>query len=246
MRTDLLGAFVEKTIQHLKRDPGYQLDPDLTGYALFQVLLFRGASILRGYCYRLRLRRSAGPLLVGSHVMLRHPQLISVGRSVIIEDYVFMDALSKKGIQLGNNATIAKFSTIQCTGVIQNLGVGVSIGDNSAVGAYSFIGGQGGIVIGSNVIMGPRVNLHSENHSYQSTSTLIRLQDVTRQGIILEDDCWIGAGSVILDGVHIGRGCVVAAGSVVTKDVPAYSIIAGSPAHILKSRVPISATEMSN
>jgi acetyltransferase-like isoleucine patch superfamily enzyme len=113
MRTDPLGALVEKTIQHLKRDPGYQLDPDLTGHALWQVLSFRGASILRGYLYRLRLRRSANPLLVGSHVTLRHPQLISVGRSVIIEDYVFMDALSKEGIRLGNNVTIAKFSTIK-------------------------------------------------------------------------------------------------------------------------------------
>jgi acetyltransferase-like isoleucine patch superfamily enzyme len=236
MRTDLLGALVEKTIRHLKRDPGYQLDPDLTGHALFQVLSFRGASIVRGYFYRLRLRRSANPLLVGSHVTMRHPQLISVGRSVIIEDYVCMDALSKKGIQLGNNVTIAKFSTIQCTGVIQNLGVGVSIGDNSAVGAYSFMGGQGGIVIGSNVIIGPRVNLHAENHRYQSTSVPIRLQDVTRQGIIVEDDCWIGAGSVILDGVHIQTGCVVAAGSVVTKDVMPYTVVGGVPARQIRSR----------
>jgi len=175
-------------------------------------------------------------LFVGKQVRLRHPQLISVGHSVILEEYVFIDALSQQGVQLGNNVTLAKFSTIQCTGVIRNLGIGITIGDNSAVGAYSFLGAQGGIQIGNNVIMGPRVNFHAENHIYQDLETQIRLQGETREGIMIGDDCWVGAGSVILDGVHIHSGCVVAAGSVVTNDIPPNSIIAGIPACVIKER----------
>jgi galactoside O-acetyltransferase len=64
----------------------------------------------------------------------------------------------------------------------------------------------------------------------------IRLQGETRQGIVVEDNCWVGAGSIFLDGVRVGTGSVVAAGSVVTKDVPPYAIVAGSPARVIKIR----------
>ena len=175
-------------------------------------------------------------LFIGKRVTLRHPQMISVGRSVVIEDYVTIDALSQQGVILGDNVTIAKYSTIQCTGVIRSLGSGLKIGDNSAVGAYSFLGAQGGITIGRDVIMGPRVSFHAENHKYDNLRLPIRLQGETRRGIVVENDCWIGAGAIILDGVHIETGCVVAAGSVVTKDVPPFSIVAGSPARIIKRR----------
>jgi acetyltransferase-like isoleucine patch superfamily enzyme len=88
------------------------------------------------------------------------------------------------------------------------------------------------------VICGPRVSFHAENHVYTDPDTPIRLQGVTRRGIVVEDDCWIGAGSMILDGVRISRGCVVAAGAVVTRDVPPYSVVAGVPARVIKSRRP--------
>jgi len=173
---------------------------------------------------------------VGRKVTIRHKKSVSVGRSVIFEDFVYIDALSKTGVELGNNVTIAKFSTLQCTGVIQELGRGIKIGSNSAVGAYSFLGGQGGIFIGENVIMGPRVNIFSENHVYKDSSVPIRLQEVSRKGVIIEDNCWIGANSTIVDGVHIYPGCVVAAGSVVTKDVNSDSVVGGVPAKFIKSR----------
>jgi len=91
---------------------------------------------------------------------------------------------------------------------------------------------------GDNVICGPRVSFHAENHVYTDPNTPIRLQGVTRRGIVVEADCWIGAGSMILDGVRIGRGTVVAAGAVVTRDVPPYSVVAGVPARVIKSRRP--------
>lgn len=230
------SAFVERMIRNLKHDQNYVLDRNLSGYALMQVLCYRGIALLRGSWRGLWLRHCDGKLFVGKAVSLYQAQLISIGRSVIIEDYVTIDALSRNGVVLGNNVTIARFSTIQCTGVIRAIGIGIRIGDNSAVGAYSFLGAQGGIVIGSNVIMGPRVSFHAENHCFEKIDVPIRLQGERRQGIMVSDDCWIGAGSIILDGVQIGRGCVIAAGSVVTKSLPPYSIAAGVPARVIRQR----------
>lgn len=232
----MIHQLVEKVAQALKHNESYQLDSALTGRVLIQVASQRGGAILRGTWRRLWLHESKGALFLGKAVSLQHPQLISVGRSVIIEDYVRIDALSHQGVILGDNVTIAKFATIQCTGVIRSLGIGLRVGNNSAIGAYSFLGAQGGITIGDDVIMGPRVSFHAENHRYEDPDTPIRLQGETRQGIVVENDCWIGAGAIILDGVRIGSGAIVAAGSVVTKDVPAFAIVAGSPARIIKQR----------
>lgn len=227
---------VEKIIQTLKRDITYRLDPKLSPWSLIQVSIYRLFSIFRGGWLRLWLGACKGILFVGRNVYIKSPQLLSVGRSTILEEYVIIDALSEQGVQFGDNVTIAKHTTIQCTGVIRKLGVGLTIGDNSAVGAYSFLGAQGGISIGKNVIMGPRVNFHAENHVYTSVDLPIRLQGEERKGIVVEDDCWIGAGSILLDGVRIGTGCVIAAGSVVTKSIPPFSVAGGVPARIIKSR----------
>ena len=231
-----MHRLVELIIQFLKRDKSYKLDPKLGVRTLFQVSFSRTVTILRGFWIQLWLGKRDGILLVGSGVRIKCPQLLSVGRSTIIEEQVIIDALSEQGVQIGHNVTIAKYTTIQCTGVIRNLGVGLKIDDNSAIGAYSFLGAQGGISIGKNVIMGPRVSMHAENHRFASLDVPIRLQGEDRQGIVIEDDCWIGAGSIILDGVHIGTGCVVAAGSVVTKSVAPFSVIAGVPAKVIKNR----------
>ncbi len=227
--------WTESVIRRLKRDTSYTLDKDISAFDLIEVLLHRGIAIIRGFWIRPQLKKSAGLLFLGKQTTLKHKRKIILGKSNIIEDYVHLDALSKNGIVFGNNVTVAKFTTIQCTGVIRELGVGIEIGDNSAVGAYSFLGAHGGIKIGNNVIMGPRVGIHSENHTFQDRSIPIRAQKTTRKGVIIDDDCWIGASSTILDGVHIHTGCVVAAGSVVTKDVPPHSVVAGVPARWLKN-----------
>lgn len=236
MSQNLFRRTTERAIQKLKRDPNYHLDTAVSGRILRQVLWQRVTAQVRGLYRQIGLRHTHGRLFIGRHVSLFHPQLITVGRAVIIEDNVTINALSQNGVVLGDNVTIAKFATIQCTGVIRHMGVGLTIGNNSAVGAYSFLGAQGGIQIGANVIMGPRVSFHAENHIYHDTETPIRLQGESRQGIVIEDDCWIGAGAIILDGVHIGHGSIIAAGSVVTQNVPAYAVMAGVPARLIKTR----------
>ncbi len=228
--------WTELVIRRLKQDDLYKLDPSISSGDLFELLSTRGIAAIRGTLMRPRLGSSGGILFLGRRSILKHKKKIFIGQSVIIEDYVTIDALSKNGVVFGNNVTIAKYSTIQCTGVIQELGEGLNIGDNSAVGAHSFLGAQGGIQIGKNVIMGPMVSMHAENHVFENAELPIRLQPSSRKGIEIEDDCWIGAKATIVDGVRIGMGSIVAAGAVVTKDVPPYNVVAGVPARTIRVR----------
>jgi acetyltransferase-like isoleucine patch superfamily enzyme len=86
-------------------------------------------------------------------------------------------------------------------------------------------------------MISPRVSIYAENHNFQNPDVIMKDQGVTRQKVTIEDDCWIASNSIILAGVTVGKGSVIGAGSVVTKDVPAFSIVAGNPAKIIKSRL---------
>lgn len=85
-------------------------------------------------------------------------------------------------------------------------------------------------------MMSPGVSIFAENHNFSDTHIPMKDQGVTVSFVVIEDDCWIASNSTILAGVTIGKGSVVAAGSVVTKNVPPYSVVAGSPATVIKSR----------
>jgi acetyltransferase-like isoleucine patch superfamily enzyme len=176
------------------------------------------------------------PAFVGRSVTVRDGHLFSAGKGVLIEDYVTIEALSTDGIRLGNGVTIARYSMIKATGVLGNLGVGLSVGAGSNIGEYSFVGAAGGVTIGARVAIGQRVSFHAENHRYSDDTVPIKEQGVTRQGIVVEDDCWIGSGAIILDGVRVGKGSVVAAGAVVNRDVPPYSVVGGVPARVITLR----------
>lgn len=175
-------------------------------------------------------------IFVGRNVILQHGYQVKSGRSLILEDGVHINALSENGIEFGDRVTIGKFAVLSCTGVVANKGVGIKIGSNSAIGAQSFLGGQGGITIGDDVIMGPQVKIFSENHVFDNPDLLIRKQGETRKGVSIGDNCWVGAGVTILDGVHIAKGCIIAAGAVVTKSVEENSFVAGVPASVIRSR----------
>ena len=116
---------------------------------------------------------------------------------------------------------------------IINNGVGdVRIGENTFVGIGSVVIGP--VEIGKQVIVAQHVVISALNHGYEDITTPIRLQPVTTKPIVIEDECWIGSNAVITAGVRIGKHAVVAGGSVVTKDVPPYSVVAGNPARVIK------------
>ncbi|WP_251026951.1 DapH/DapD/GlmU-related protein [Bacillus sp. ISL-46] len=194
--------------------------------------------IIKGLFYKFFFKKSTGLVLVGKGVQIRQPNKITVGKNFKAEDYSEIQGLSKKGLTFGDNVTIGRSAMIRPSGYYKGiLGEGLKVGNNSSIGAMNYIGPAGYISIGNNVMLGPNVSMSSENHIYINTEKPIKEQGVERKGIFIEDDCWIGTGAIILDGVRIGRGSVVAAGSVVTKDIPPYSIVAGIPAKIIKSRI---------
>lgn len=137
-----------------------------------------------------------------------------------------IDVLPFNKFELGEYATIEDFSTI-------NNGVGpVFIGDRTLIGMSNVIIGP--VTLGNNIIIAQNVVMSGLNHSYQDVHLPISQQNVTTSEIRIEDDCWIAANVVITAGVTIGKHSVIAAGTVVTKDVPPFSIVAGNPGKIIK------------
>lgn len=147
-------------------------------------------------------------------------------QSAAIRSNVRMDVLPFNAFSLGAHSTIESFSVV-------NNGVGaVTIGDHCTVGIGSVVIGP--VSIGSDVIIAQHVVMSGLNHVYEDITLPIHHQPVTTRPIVIEAECWIGANAVITAGVTIGKHSVVAGGSVVTKDVPPYSVVGGNPARILK------------
>ncbi|MDB4926278.1 DapH/DapD/GlmU-related protein [Mucilaginibacter sp.] len=227
---------IEKLIRTLKNDSNYKWESSYTGRDLFSVTWLRSFQIIRGLLLKPFLKRSAGLVFIGMNVKVRHGYQLTAGKNLILEDNVSINALSTNGINLGNHVSIARDSILFCTGVIAQKGTGITIGDRTGIGARAFLAGQGGITIGNDVITGPNIQIFSENHSFSDLSQTIKEQGVNKQATVIGNNCWLGGGITILAGVTIGDGCVIAAGSVVTKSIPANSIVAGVPAKVIKSR----------
>lgn len=115
----------------------------------------------------------------------------------------------------------------------------ISIGDNVSLNHHVSINAdcKGEIRIGNDVMMGPMTVMRASNHRFDATDVPMRLQGHEGGRIIIEDDVWIGASVVVLPNVRIGRGSIIGAGAVVTKDIPPYSIAVGNPAKIIRSRI---------
>lgn len=114
-------------------------------------------------------------------------------------------------------------------------GANISIGNNSGIGEESFLQDIGEIIIKDNVLIGPRVMIFTANHQ-TNRNACISQQGMIIKRVIIEDDVWIGANSIILPGVTLKKGCVVGAGAVVTKNVEEYNIVGGNPASVIKVR----------
>jgi acetyltransferase-like isoleucine patch superfamily enzyme len=232
MLRDILSKFISGA-----KGETYQVDAVLSTESLAAYVLDRLFMIARGYiCKYVFGVRTSGILFMGKRVKLIDKSHIFLGKSATIHDNCYINAISKAGIKVGDNFMLGRNSIIECTGVIRELGEGLTVGDHVGIGAYSFIMVRGEVRIGSNTITGPYVSMHAENHVYKDPERPIRLQGSTRKGIIIGEDCWIGAKATILDGVRIGNGCIIAGGAVVTKDVPDYAVVAGVPARIIRKR----------
>lgn len=111
----------------------------------------------------------------------------------------------------------------------------LKIGENSGIGIRSVIPPM--VTIGNNVMMGPDCHIFTAFHGYDRTDIPMREQGYSeRKPVVIGDDVWIGIRVIIMPGVHIGKGTVIGAGAVVTKDVPDYAVVGGVPAKVLRYR----------
>ena len=148
------------------------------------------------------------------------------GRHSVIHHSARMDTPPYRKFSLGDYSVIESFACI-------NNAVGdVMIGDHTRIGLHNTIIGP--VLIGSHVNLAQGITVTALNHNFEDSEKRIDEQGVSTSTVIIEDDIWIGANAVVLPGVTIGQHSVVAAGAVVTKDVPPHSLVAGVPAKIIK------------
>ena len=149
------------------------------------------------------------------------------GKHSVIHRSARMDTPPYRIFSLGDYSVIESFACI-------NNAVGdVMIGDHTRIGLHNTIIGP--VEIGSHVNLAQGITVTALNHNFDDTQKRIDEQGVSTIPVTIEDDVWIGANAVILPGVTIGNHCVVAAGAVVTKDVPPHSLVAGVPAKVIKN-----------
>lgn len=147
--------------------------------------------------------------------------------------------ISKKAIlEERNLIEIDSYAEINEFVIIRTFDNPVVIGKYTQINPFTVIYGGSGVYIGDNVMIAPHCMIASGNHNYKQLDKPIRFaEDVTKGPIIIEDGVWIGANSTIVDGVRIGHNAVVAANSVVTKDVKPFEIVSGIPAKLFGDRI---------
>lgn len=175
--------------------------------------------------------------MLGKRVSFFHTPKITFGRFLKLGNDVHISALGRQGIEIGDNVSIGAFSRVVVSTSFNQLGEYIKIGNNVGMGEYAYLGGAGGLEIGDESIIGQYFSCHPENHIAADLSIAIRHQGVTRKGIKIGKNCWIGSKVTILDGVQIGDGSIIAAGAVVNRSFPENSIIGGIPAKLLKTRI---------
>ncbi len=206
--------------------------------ALAQLGFRLAPMLVRGMIRRPFLANSGGLVFIGRGVRLSNPSHIHHSGRLVIEDGVELQGLSKHGIRFGSDVSIGAQTMIRPSSYYGGeIGEGLVIGDRSSVASGCFLGCSGLITIGNDVMFGPGVRVFSENHVFADSDRTIKSQGVERSTVVIGDDCWIGSGTTITANVRIGRGVVVGAGSVVTQDLPDFSIAAGAPAKVIRSRL---------
>lgn len=184
-------------------------------YKLHKYLRTR-VNILRSLWVRNAFRQCADDVYLGRIGDITHPECIVIGHTVSFGDNFYLYACND-----GDDI------------------LRIKIGDNCCFGAENHITSSNKIIIGNGLLTGKRVTISDNNHGSTDMQDL-RLPPeerpvVSKGEIIIGDNVWIGENSIILAGVTIGEGAVIAAGSIVTKNVPPYTVVAGNPAKILKS-----------
>ncbi len=133
------------------------------------------------------------------------------------------------GIKIGENVRIHEYT------YIDDYGGDIVIEDNVGIGHHCILAGHGGLYIGKNSMIGGLTYIISSNHSFEKSGIPYIQQPISKKGIYIGSNVWIGGGCIILDGVSIGNNAVIGAGSVVTKNIPSNVLAMGNPAYIKRT-----------
>ena len=187
---------------------------------------------IRGILYRLILKMT-GWAAIENGVRFRYASNITLHHGAYLDYGTYLHACPG-GIEIGSGTIVMHGAVLHVYNFRNLPGAFIRIGRDSLVGEFTVIRGQGGVTIGDRVYTSPLSQIIAVNHVFDNPEIPFVEQGITAQGIVIEDDVWIGSGAVITDGVHIGKGAVIAAGAVVVDDVPAHTIVGGVPARIIR------------
>lgn len=188
---------------------------------------------LRNILYRIIFARIGSSVYIQNGVEFLGTSCIEISDKVHIFNDVRLDGRGHENnkIYLGERVALERGVEI---GALDN--TDIHIDENTYIAPYVCISGPGNIKIGKHCMIASHSGIYANNHNFADLTVLIREQGVTRKGIIIEDNCWLGHGVTVLDGVTIGQGSVIGAGSVVSKDIPPFSIAVGVPAKVIRDR----------
>jgi acetyltransferase-like isoleucine patch superfamily enzyme len=159
-----------------------------------------------------------------------HAQFAAIGSNVVLEPGVLI--FHPEVVHLGSNIYVGHNTILK--GYFRN---SLTIGDDTWIGQQCFFHSAGGLRIGNRVGIGPSVKIITSRHKEEGRTVPILYSDLELAAVLIEDDCDVGVGAIILPGVRIGRGSQIGAGAVVTADVEPFSVVAGVPARLLRSRI---------
>jgi acetyltransferase-like isoleucine patch superfamily enzyme len=189
--------------------------------------------LLRRRLYAKLFARLGRQVIFGRGIALRQPGRMILGNRVAIDDFVLLDASgsSGQGLVLRDNVIVSRNSVIQGkTGPIL-------IDEHSDIGCNVVLSSTSGIYIGRSVLIASNCYIGGGRYRHDRVDVPMKEQGLCSRGAIsIDDDVWLGAGVIVLDGVSIGKGCIIGAGSVVTGDIPPYSVAVGMPARVIRKR----------
>ncbi|NEQ95389.1 MAG: acyltransferase [Cyanothece sp. SIO2G6] len=186
---------------------------------------------LRRFAYRYILGDLGKNAKIHPRVEFQSPAHIKIGNNVKIRRDVHLR-------RIGNNSSIHIHDSVSVdSGVYMKTyrDGSITIGEETGIGPYTCLSG-GNITIGPGCLIASHVSIYANNHIFTDPAARIRGQGSTHEGITIGEDCWLGTGVKVLDGVTIGKGSVIGAGAVVTKSIPPYSIAVGVPAKVIGQR----------
>lgn len=189
--------------------------------------------LLRSKLYPLLFGSVGKKVVFGRSITIRHPHKIHIGDNAVFDDYCVLDAKGddNQGIRLGRNVMIGRSTVLSCKNG------DIVIGDNTNIAMNCFVQSAKSVHIGTSVLFGAYCYvIGGGDHQTDRTDIPILSQGQVVRGVSIEDNCWLGGGVLVQDGVTIGRDSIIGSGAVVRQDVPSFSIAAGVPATVKKSR----------